>query len=140
MCPSASSRNERAGNNFPRQIPRNTLFLKGSVPFLLAVMLLARLAPASHEAAWEEDWWLYKRRCALCHYISRPDAKFAPSLKDLFERRTLMDGKPVNDQNVSEWIANGSPNMPGFRYSLDQREIQLLVRFLKEGPWDGFPE
>ena len=118
-----------------------TIFETGSsVLFLLAVMFLARPAPASHEAAWEEAWRLYKVRCALCHYISRPDAKFAPSLKDLFERRTLMDGKPVNDQNVSGWIANGSPNMPGFRHTLDEREIQLLLRFLKEGPRDGLPE
>ena len=57
--------------------------------------------------------------------------KFGPGLKDLFKRQNLMNGKPVNDQNVIEWISNGSANMPAFRYTLEQQEMQLLITYLK---------
>lgn len=81
----------------------------------------------------EEDqaYTLYKVRCALCHYIERPEAKFAPSLKDLFKKDQLMNGKPVNDPSVADWIRDGSQNMPAFRHTLDQREIQLIVSYIK---------
>ena len=111
--------------------------LRVGLAFLLTVMLLAPLAQASHEDPTEEEaaLTLVAERCMLCHYLDRPDFKFAPSLKDLYKRQSgrLMNGKPVNDQNVSEWIAEGSPNMPAFKYTLRPRQILLIVTFLKEG-------
>jgi len=112
------------------------LGLAGGLPFLLAAMLLALPAQASHQVDTEQEaaWKLVIERCYLCHYLDRPDFKFAPSLKDLFKRpsQVLMNGKPVNDQNVGNWIAEGSPNMPAFKDTLSPQQIQLIVTFLKE--------
>ena len=117
------------------------LALGGGLPFLLAAMLLP--AQASHEVASERQagWTLVLERCYLCHYLDRPDVKFAPSLKDIYKRqsRTLMNGKPVNDQNIAAWISEGSPNMPAFKYSLSPQQIQLIVKFLKEGSAANVP-
>lgn len=92
---------------------------------------------ASHEDATEEEegWKLVMERCLLCHYLDRPDFKFAPSLKDLYKRQSgrLMNGKPVNDDTVRAWINDGSPNMPAFKHTLGPRQVQLIVKFLKEG-------
>jgi mono/diheme cytochrome c family protein len=108
------------------------------VPFLFVAMLLSRPALAAHDTTPErEAWYLVKQRCYLCHFIDRQDlrwgAKWGPTLKDLFKRQKLMNGKPVNDQTVSEWIADGSTKMPAFKYTLNPREIQLIVTYLKGG-------
>lgn len=114
---------------------------KGNRWAVLLLLLLALVASsrlplqATHEATeQEESWKLVLERCYLCHYLDRKDYKFAPSLKDLFQRQSgsLLNGKPVNDQNVTAWIAEGSPNMPAFKYTLSPQQIQLIVTFLKE--------
>jgi mono/diheme cytochrome c family protein len=73
----------------------------------------------------------------LCHFIDQQDprwgAKWGPALKDLFKRPTLMNGKPVNDQTVTEWVNEGSQNMPAFKYTLNARQIQLIITYLKGG-------
>ena len=109
--------------------------LSGGLLSLLAAMLLPSLAQATHEPATEQQaaWTLVKERCYICHYLDRADVKFAPSLKDLFKRQSLANGKAVNNQTVSAWIAEGSPNMPAFKHTLTPQQIQLIVKFLKEG-------
>ena len=117
------------------------LGLAAGLPLLLSAVLLAPLAQAAHETPPErEAWYLVKQRCYLCHFIDNEDvrwgAKWGPSLKDLFQRATLLNGKPVNEQTVSDWIAEGSPNMPAFKHTLNPRQIQLIVTYLK----GGFPK
>ena len=105
----------------------------------LACLVAAGLpAEAAHETPAErEAWYLVKQRCYLCHFIDNQDirwgTKWGPSLKDLFKRPTLTNGKPVNDQSVSEWISEGSSNMPAFKYTLNSRQIQLIMTYLKGG-------
>lgn len=111
----------------------------GSLAFLLFATLLVRPAHATHEPTQTEAWRLVKERCLLCHYVDRTEAKFAPSLKDLFQRQTLMNGKPVNDQTVAEWIADGGPTMPAFKFTLTSRQIQVIVTFLKQGAATNLP-
>jgi mono/diheme cytochrome c family protein len=96
---------------------------------------------ASHEAPSEQEagWNLVKERCYLCHYLDRAEVKFGPSLKGLFQREKLMSGKPVNDRTVSAWIAEGSANMPAFRHTLTPQQIQLIVKFLKQGSAANVP-
>jgi mono/diheme cytochrome c family protein len=102
------------------------------VLLLLAISWSAAPARASHEDT--PAWRLVKERCTLCHYLDRAEAKFAPSLKGLFQRQKLMNGKAVNDQTVSEWIAEGSANMPSFKHTLTPQQIQMIVNYLKEHP------
>ena len=123
-----------------RQISRNV------GPIWLAIFatwLTPLAAQASHEPPTEQQaaWTLVMERCGLCHYLDRPDFKFAPSLKDLFKRQSgvLTNGKPVNPQSVAEWIAEGSPNMPAFKHTLTPLQIQRIVTFLKEGAAANVP-
>jgi len=101
---------------------------------LLTAFSFALQAPHSDEASPErEAWYLVRHRCFLCHNIDQPGAKFAPSLRGLFARENarLINGKPVNDQTVSELIVEGTTNMPAFKYTLNARQIQLILRYLK---------
>ena len=108
--------------------------------FLAMLLLPARLAQAAHEMTPErEAWYLVKQRCYLCHFIDAQDErwgrKWGPSLKGLFQRQDakLIDGKPVNDRTVTELINEGSANMPAFKHTLNARQIQLILTYLKGG-------
>jgi len=104
---------------------------------ILAVLLPAPPALATHEPATEKQaaFQLVLERCYLCHYLDRADFKFAPSLKGIYARegRALSNGKPINDQTLTEIISEGTPNMPGFKYALNPQQMQLILKFLKEG-------
>ena len=111
--------------------------IAGGLAFLLAATVLALPAQATHEPATEKQaaFQVVLERCYICHYLDRTDVKFAPSLKDIYRRqsRALANGKPINDETITEIISEGSPNMPAFKYSLTPQQIQLISKFLKEG-------
>ncbi len=73
---------------------------------------------------------LFLQRCSVCHL--RRQLKFGsppttgPSLQGLFR-----SDDPEEQQRLLEQIRNGSPNMPGFRYGLDPRQIDDLISYLK---------
>ena len=108
-----------------------------SLALVLALMLSASPAQATHESPSEKEaaFQLVLERCYLCHYLDRTEYKFAPSLKDIYKRegRALANGKPVNDQTLTEIISEGTANMPGFKYTLNPQQVQLILKFLKEG-------
>ena len=140
MSSVCSGSKTRTGERPGRILPLKPDFA-AALTFLLAVTLLPTLTQAAHETPPErEAWYLVKQRCYLCHFIDNQDirwgTKWGPSLKDLFQRPTLTNGKPVNDQTVIEWITEGSANMPAFRYTLNPRQIQLILTYLK----GGFPK
>ena len=105
--------------------------------FLVAVLFPARQAQATHEAPTEKEaaFQLVLERCYLCHYLDRTEFKFAPSLKDIYTRegRALANGKPINDQTLTEIISEGTANMPGFKYTHNPQQIQLILKSLKKG-------
>ena len=111
--------------------------IAGGLAFLLAATVLALPAQATHEPATEKQaaFQIVLERCYICHYLDRTDTKYAPSLKDIYKRqsRSLANGKPINDETITEIISEGSPNMPAFKYSLTPQQIQLISKFLKEG-------
>ena len=113
------------------------LGLAAAVAFVLATIptMGAAQAPREPTAEQESAWKLTLERCYLCHYLDRADVKFAPSLKDIYKRpsRTLANGKPINDQTMAELITEGSDKMPAFKYTLTPQQIQLIVKFLREG-------
>src|ERR1700690_342876 len=59
--------------------------------------------PEEHGAA------LFKMRCRVCHDVYATGTKvfIAPRLNNLFKRQELLDGKPVNEENVAEVIKTG---------------------------------
>jgi mono/diheme cytochrome c family protein len=139
MYPKCTRSESRISYRAERLLAPLELGWAGSLAFLLLATLLVRPAQATHELTQTEGWRLVKERCLLCHYVDRTEAKFAPTLKDLFQRQTLMNGKPVNDQTVAEWIADGGPTMPAFKYTLTPQQIQLIVTFLKQGAATNLP-
>ena len=125
------------GGQSGRRVSPGKLGLAGGLAFLLVAMVLALPARAEHEPPTEKEAavQLVVERCHLCHYLDRSDFKYAPGLKDIYKRRSrvLVNGKPINDANITEIIAEGTANMPSFKNTLSAPQIQFLVKFLKEG-------
>jgi len=69
--------------------------------------------------------------CAICHNADSTETKVGPGLKDLFKREKLVNGKPVNEENVKGLITEGTASMPGFGDSISAEDKDNLVAYLK---------
>jgi len=68
--------------------------------------------------------------CAGCHNVDSDARKMGPSLRSLFGRVTLRNGKRADDENVREIVLDGFNGMPSFRYSFRPAEIDDLLAYL----------
>ena len=74
---------------------------------------------------------LYHDNCAECHDNPQPDLhKQPPSLRGLFQHKTLPGGAPVSDAEVRKAIIEGVGTMPAFDQRLNGRDVEALVEFL----------
>lgn len=73
---------------------------------------------------------IYYYKCWICH--NQYTTTGGPHLKGLFERRTLADGQPANDQTVREKIRTGGPRMPRFDATVTDADLADLLSYLKD--------
>lgn len=74
---------------------------------------------------------LFLQNCSLCH-LPPPENK--PNMRQssgLVLNGLFKNSKLKKEKAVREIILKGSPNMPGFQYSLKSNEIDDLIAFLK---------
>jgi len=71
------------------------------------------------------------QQCAGCHVPRRGEKEVGPSLKGLFKRSKLRNGKPVTEENVRLKIAKGGDGMPSFEQALSPAEMDRLIGYLK---------
>ena len=100
--------------------------------------LLAQNAPATKKTVPENRLndqetrgeGLFLQRCSLCHLPRK--LKFGspptvgPSLSGAFKGATLEEEKALR-----QFILKGGPDMPGFQYGLEPKEMDDLVSYLK---------
>ena len=70
-------------------------------------------------------------QCSGCHATDTDDVIVGPSLKGLFKRKMLKDGKPVNEANVLDMINMGGGGMPPFADSLSAADKANVIAYLK---------
>ena len=73
---------------------------------------------------------IYFYKCWMCH---NKYTKGAPYLQDLYQRKNMVSGAPVNDDTVSAKIKEGGPGMPAFRASLSDADIADLRAYFHSG-------
>jgi cytochrome c len=70
-------------------------------------------------------------QCAGCHSAETDEKKVGPSLKGLFQRAKLRNGKAITEKNVRSRIEQGGDGMPAFSELLSDKEKIDLISYLK---------
>jgi cytochrome c2 len=99
----------------------------------LCVSLALGLAAAQKEGTSKGDAAKGKEtfeQCAICHNVDTDEKKMGPSLKGLFKRKTLANGKPVTDENVTAQINNGGNGMPAYADMLSADDKANILAYL----------
>ncbi len=73
----------------------------------------------------------FKEKCTVCHWPDKTDKRIGPGMKGLYKRAKLFDDRPVNDANVRELIVKGGGKMVGFEDTLDAKQVDALIAYLK---------
>ncbi len=68
--------------------------------------------------------------CLMCHNVDSPEKKMGPSLQGLFKRKTLQNGKAVNDANILAQINTGGNGMPAYADTLSADEKANILAYL----------
>jgi mono/diheme cytochrome c family protein len=87
---------------------------------------------ASFTDAQREGLRLFSQSCGVCHTLVQQRSKqYAPALS----RETLGGDEGL----MREYISNGTPRMPGFRYHFDPAQIGAIVQYIKTVPSQPAP-
>lgn len=70
-------------------------------------------------------------QCSVCHNADTDEKKIGPSLKGLFKRDKLVNGKKVTEDNVREFINNGGNGMPSYADMLSKEDKDNVIAYLK---------
>jgi cytochrome c len=109
---------------------RRTFALAGSTFLCLWVSVAAaggqKGAKAGDPAKGKEVF----EQCAMCHNVDSPEKKMGPSLQGLFKRKTLQNGKPVNDGTVTAQINEGGNGMPAYSDTLSADDKKNVLAYL----------
>ncbi len=71
---------------------------------------------------------IFAQHCTVCHV--RTQITVARSYGPALSKNSLGGQEDV----MRELIGNGTPNMPGFKYSLEPREIDAVIAYVKALP------
>lgn len=68
--------------------------------------------------------------CAQCHNVTGEEGGVGPTMKGLFKRKALKNGKPVNDANVLGQINAGGGGMPPYADTLKDDDKANVLAYL----------
>jgi len=71
------------------------------------------------------------QQCSVCHRADSDEKKIGPSLKGLFKKAKLADGKKVTEANVRAKVEGGGNGMPAYKDMLTDGEKNNLIAYLK---------
>ncbi|MFH1335655.1 MAG: DUF6529 family protein [Candidatus Zixiibacteriota bacterium] len=75
---------------------------------------------------------IFENKCSFCHYSDRTEVKIGPGLKGILTREKLpVSGKPATPENVIQQLQDPFKDMPSFRSSLSEQDINDLIAYLK---------
>ena len=74
---------------------------------------------------------VYEAQCERCHEPYSSRGVHGPSLKKLGSRQYLPSGMPMNDDRLTDVIMMGKAKMPSFRGTINDRQLQDLLTYLK---------
>ncbi len=104
--------------------------MRGHIPFILATAFLVGGGNAQQAGGLSDSQKLGQRlatqHCGVCHFHIQINS--TASYGPLLSQANFDNGR---DAELKSVIANGGPNMPGFKYQFEPNEIDAIVDFLK---------
>jgi cytochrome c len=70
-------------------------------------------------------------QCSVCHNADSTETKVGPGLKGLFKMEKLVNGKPVTEANVRDFINTGGNGMPAYADQLSDQDKNDIIAYLK---------
>jgi len=88
---------------------------------------LAQAPDASFSDAQREGLRLFSQSCGVCHTVIQQRTKqYGPALS-----RETLGG---DEEAMRDFIGNGTPRMPGFRFNFEPAQISAIVQYIKTIP------
>jgi mono/diheme cytochrome c family protein len=108
-------------------------FLAAAFVVASANAVLAQGAPdAAFDGVQREGLRLFSQSCGVCHtLVQQRTRQYGPVLS-----RETLGG---DEELIREYISNGTPRMPGFRYYFEPAQINDIVRYIKTIPPQAAP-
>jgi mono/diheme cytochrome c family protein len=99
--------------------------LAAALMFASAAAGFAQGAPdASFNDTQREGLRLFSQSCGVCHtLVQQRTRQYGPVLS-----RETLGG---DEELIREYIGNGTPRMPGFRYYFEPAQIGAIVQYIK---------
>jgi mono/diheme cytochrome c family protein len=103
--------------------------------FSVLVAALVVTAPAAYAQAPDASFndsqklglRLFSQSCGVCHtLVQQRTRQYGPVLS-----RETLGG---DEELMREYISNGTPRMPGFRFNFEPEQINAIVAYLKTVP------
>jgi mono/diheme cytochrome c family protein len=96
----------------------------------------AAFAQASPDASFSDaqklGLRLFSQSCGVCHTpVQQRARQYAPSLS-----RETLGG---DEELMREYISNGTPRMPGFRFNFEPEQIAAIAQYIKTVPPQAAP-
>ena len=110
---------------------RRMFALAGSTFFCFLLTLGVALGQKGNKAGDPAKGKEVFEQCAMCHNVDSPEKKMGPSLQGLYKKKTLQNGKPVNDANVMAQINEGGNGMPAYNDTLSADDKANLLGYLR---------
>ena len=101
--------------------------------FAALLAVLALLLAMAQQPAWAQSdqrtlgMRLFNQSCRVCH--TKPQLA-SPQYGPVLSMNTLGG----NAQAIGQFISNGTPRMPGFKYTFKPAEIDAIVAYIKTIP------
>jgi mono/diheme cytochrome c family protein len=102
--------------------------------FFVAAALAAFAFPLSSQPPLTEEQRLGQdvfQACIHCHNVLTDARRGAPSLRTLFGKVRLRNGKRTLEDNVAQFILDGKDGMPSYRYMFRPELFNALMAYLK---------
>jgi cytochrome c len=106
---------------------RNSILSCGALAMLLAGSLAAADKKPGDAVKGKETF----EQCSVCHNTETDEKKIGPSLKGLFKREKLKNGKKVSDDNVRAIMNAGGNGMPAYADMLSEEEKSNVIAYLR---------
>jgi mono/diheme cytochrome c family protein len=105
-------------------MPRGVLAAAFVVASALGAFAQGAPSDASFNDAQREGLRLFSQSCGVCHtVVQQRTRQYGPVLS-----RDTLGG---DEELIREYISNGTPRMPGFRYYFEPTQIGSIVQYIK---------